>query len=120
MRRRNLKRGLSVVVAVLVLACMSGFSSPAQGAPAIELKIMHWAPINSAMHKDVFVPWAKMLEERSGGRIKVSIYPGEVLGKAKDTYETVVAGTADIGFSTIAMTPGLFPQPRLQPSVCLP
>lgn len=105
-----MKRELSVIVVVLIVAGILGLTNFAQGAPAnpIELKIMHWAPINHAMHRDVFVPWAKMLEERSGGRLKATIYPAEVLGKAKDTYETIVAGTADIGFATIAMTPGLF------------
>ena len=55
------------------------------------------------------VPWAKMLEEKSGGRLKVTIYPGSTLGKAPDHFDMVKNGIADLGFTTPGYTPGRFP-----------
>ena len=86
----------------------AGYVARAAQAKPIELKIMHWQSADNALHKDMFVPWAKMVEERTGGRVKCVIYPGELLAKAKDTFEAVVNGTADIGLSHIGLNPGLF------------
>ena len=55
------------------------------------------------------VPWAKMVEEKSGGRLKITIYPGSTLGKAADHYDMVKDGIADLGFSVPGYTPGRFP-----------
>jgi len=79
-----------------------------RAADPIELKLTHWVPADNVMHKDVFVPWAKMVEEKTGGKVKVKIFPSELLSKARDTYEAVINGTADIGFSHLGLNPGVF------------
>jgi TRAP-type C4-dicarboxylate transport system substrate-binding protein len=105
-----MKKELMIAI-VFFLGSMIGVGNSAQGAPAepIELKIMHFGSVTNVIHKDVFVPWAKILEERTGGRVKATIFPGEMLGKLKDTYDAIVAGTADIGWAFTAVTPGRFP-----------
>ena len=53
--------------------------------------------------------WAKELESRSNGRIKITMFPGGTLSKAAQTYEAVVSGVADMGMSAFAYTRGRFP-----------
>jgi TRAP-type C4-dicarboxylate transport system substrate-binding protein len=53
--------------------------------------------------------WAKEIEKRTGGRVEITVCPGEMLTKAPRCYEGVVAGTSDIGMSCFAYTPGRFP-----------
>lgn len=53
--------------------------------------------------------WAREVEERSGGRLKITLFPGGTLSKAAQTYEAVEAGIADIGMSVFAYTRGRFP-----------
>ncbi|MDC7226666.1 MAG: TRAP transporter substrate-binding protein [Spirochaetales bacterium] len=53
--------------------------------------------------------WAKEIEERSEGRIKITIFAGGTLSKAAQTYEAVESGVADIGMSVFAYTRGRFP-----------
>lgn len=53
--------------------------------------------------------WAKELEERSDGQIKITFFPGGTLTKAAQTYEAVVSGVADIGMSVFAYSRGRFP-----------
>ncbi len=53
--------------------------------------------------------WCKEVEKRTEGRVKIQYFPGQTLTKAKQTYDGVVDGIADIGFSCIAYTQGRFP-----------
>jgi TRAP-type C4-dicarboxylate transport system substrate-binding protein len=50
-------------------------------------------------HKDVWVPWAAMIKERTtaiGKPVEIVIYPSEALVKHADQYQAVIAGVADI------------------------
>ena len=73
----------------------------AQDKP-IELKFSSWVSAVHGHHTGVMVPWAKMVEEKSGGRLKITIFPGSTLGKAVDHYDMIKDGIADMGF----MIPG--------------
>lgn len=53
--------------------------------------------------------WAKEIETRTTGRVKITMYPGETLTKAAQCYEGVVNGISDIGMSVFAYTRGRFP-----------
>jgi TRAP-type C4-dicarboxylate transport system permease large subunit len=56
----------------------------AQDKP-IELKFSSWVSAVHGHHTGVMVPWVKMVEEKSGGRLKITIFPGSTLGKAVAT-----------------------------------
>jgi len=53
--------------------------------------------------------WAKEIEQRTGGRIKIDVFPGGTLTSAKDCYDGVVKGISDIGMSCFAYSRGRFP-----------
>jgi TRAP-type transport system periplasmic protein len=53
--------------------------------------------------------WSKEVEKRTNGRIKITYYPGGTLTPPTQTYDGVVKGIADIGFSMAAYTKGRFP-----------
>jgi TRAP-type C4-dicarboxylate transport system substrate-binding protein len=80
----------------------------AQDKP-IELRLSHWLPIGHNHHRNVLVPWARTVEERSQGRLKVTIYPGGTLGKPADHWDMIKDGIADIGWGTHNYTAGRFP-----------
>jgi TRAP-type C4-dicarboxylate transport system substrate-binding protein len=109
-RRRRMKpeKPAMTIVTLFFLAITFFTVNLSRAAEPIELKLTHWVPADNVMHKDVFVPWAKMVEEKTAGKVKVTIYPSELLSKARDTYESVVNGTADIGFSHLGLNPGVF------------
>jgi TRAP-type C4-dicarboxylate transport system substrate-binding protein len=100
-------RHLSLVV-VLALLSIAPVPALAQDKP-IELKFSSWVATVHGHHTGVMVPWAKAIEDKSGGRLKITIYPGSVLGKAADHYDMVKDGIADIAFTTPGYTPGRFP-----------
>ena len=53
--------------------------------------------------------WAAEVEQRSGGRIKITVHPGATLTKADQCWQGVLNGISDIGMSCFAYTPGRFP-----------
>lgn len=53
--------------------------------------------------------WADAIEERSGGRVKITLFPGGVLTKASQCYAGVMDGISDLGMSCFAYTRGRFP-----------
>ena len=55
------------------------------------------------------VSWAKEVEKRAGGKIKITVFPGGTLTKANQTFDGVVNGISDIGMSCFAYSRGRFP-----------
>jgi TRAP-type transport system periplasmic protein len=53
--------------------------------------------------------WCKEIEARTNRRVKITYFPGGTLSPAAQTYENVIKGIADIGFSVFGYTRGRFP-----------
>lgn len=53
--------------------------------------------------------WASEINQRSGGRIRVDVYPGGVLSSASENFTSVQNGVSDLGMSCFAYTRGMFP-----------
>lgn len=98
---------------VKALAIIAGCALVTLAAPAsaqdkpIELKLSHWGPPTHVNQK-VFLPWAEMIEKKSGGRLKVTVFPGGVLGKPADHWDMAQNGVVDISWGTHNYTAGRF------------
>lgn len=53
--------------------------------------------------------WAKEIEKRTNGQVKITLFPGGTLTPADQCYDGVVKGISDIGMSAFAYTRGRFP-----------
>lgn len=53
--------------------------------------------------------WKTEVEKRAAGKVKVDTYPGSTLLSAKNMFDGVIAGTADIGCLATSYQPGAFP-----------
>lgn len=53
--------------------------------------------------------WAKEVEKRTNGKVKIQTFPGGTLLPAKNIFDGVIAGTADIGNFAMSYQPGRFP-----------
>ncbi len=93
------------VFSVLLFFCLL-IPALSQAGP-IELKVATWNPpppfpISTSAEK-----WAKMVEEKSGGRVKITFFWAGGLAALRDTYRAVQTGVADIGFWLPGVLPGL-------------
>jgi TRAP-type C4-dicarboxylate transport system substrate-binding protein len=87
----------------------SFFISSAYGqTKAVELNYSVFFP---APHKNAVLAaeWAKEIEKRTDGRVKITVFFGGTLTPADKCYDGVVRGISDIGFSVLAYTRGKFP-----------
>lgn len=55
------------------------------------------------------ISWAKEVEKRTNGKIKIIAFPGGTLMKANQCFDGVEKGISDIGMSCFAYTRGRFP-----------
>lgn len=109
----KLKKMVSLLLVVMLLI-VSGCSKQAPPAgeakkEVIELKIAHFFPGTHPAETELIQPWAKDIEKATGGKVKITSYPGEVLLPANQIYDGVVNGIADLGLSCFSYTRGRFP-----------
>ncbi|WP_172294648.1 TRAP transporter substrate-binding protein [Pseudoruegeria sp. HB172150] len=93
---------------ILATAAALSLAAPA-AAQEVELTLSHWVPPTHPLQVTGMEPWANSLEEASGGRIKVTIYPAQQLGAAADHYDMARDGIVDIAFINPGYQPGRFP-----------
>jgi TRAP-type transport system periplasmic protein len=78
-------------------------------AGTVELTFAHFMPEKHVQHRMVMEPWTRKMEKLSNGRLKITIHPRGILGKAADQYDNVIKGTFDIAFGLHSYTPDRFP-----------
>jgi TRAP-type C4-dicarboxylate transport system substrate-binding protein len=114
--KRSCRTAAAIAVAAAVVALLgcSGKDNAAAEARAastvkpIELSYSIFFPA-SHLQAQTAEAWARGVEARSGGRLKITLFAGETLSKAPQCYEGVVNGISDIGMSVFAYTRGRFP-----------
>jgi len=108
MKNKILLFAMSVilVVSLAVLGCAAPGPTPEK---PVEISMMHYMPATHNVQTNMFEPWTKMLEENTGGRVKVTTYPAAALAKPADFYDATIAGIVDIAQSYSGYTPGRFP-----------
>jgi len=72
------------------------------------LKVGHHYPPVHQQHK-LFEAWAEELEKRTGGRVKVELYPAEALCKVREECDALLNRTFDVGDLIPTYYPGRFP-----------
>jgi TRAP-type C4-dicarboxylate transport system substrate-binding protein len=92
-------------------ALAAGMSPGMAAAQDVTLKLHQFLPAQANVPKLVLAPWAKRVEEASGGKIKIDLYPSMQLGgKPPELADQVKDGVADIVWTVLGYTPGRFPQ----------
>jgi TRAP-type C4-dicarboxylate transport system substrate-binding protein len=102
----NMKR-MFFFLSVLLGLMFSASLVFAQAKP-VELSYSIFFP---ATHKHTVLAgqWAKEVEKRTNGRVKITLFPGGTLTTAPTCYDGVVKGISGIGMSVLAYTKGKFP-----------
>ncbi|MEM9632071.1 MAG: TRAP transporter substrate-binding protein [Pseudomonadota bacterium] len=86
-----------------------GASSAA--AADYEFKLHHFLGEKAPAHSKMLAPWAKQVEENSGGKVAIEIYPAMTLGgRPPELINQVRDGVVDLVWTVNGYTPGLFPR----------
>jgi TRAP-type C4-dicarboxylate transport system substrate-binding protein len=79
-------------------------------AETIELKMAHFMSPMHIQHQQSFLPFARKVEELTGGKVRIKVYPGGTLGDATQLADSVRTGIADIAFFVPSYMTGRFPR----------
>jgi TRAP-type C4-dicarboxylate transport system substrate-binding protein len=93
----------------LGLAAVMGLGGFSAGAAEFELQLSHWVPAKHPIQTLGIEPWVKAVEEASGWRIKITIFPAQQLGAAADHYDMARDGIVDISYINPGYQAGRFP-----------
>jgi len=74
------------------------------------LKFSYHAGPTTSIAKAWLEPWSAAVQEATNGRVQITTYAGESLVKAKDQYDSLVAGLSDVALVEPNQHPGRFPQ----------
>jgi TRAP-type C4-dicarboxylate transport system substrate-binding protein len=86
-------------------------SRTAFGQAPVTLRLHHFLPPVSNVHTKLLTPWVKKIEQESGGRLKIDIFPSMQLGGTPpQLYDQARDGVADIIWTLPGSTPGRFPR----------
>jgi TRAP-type C4-dicarboxylate transport system substrate-binding protein len=80
-------------------------------AQEVTLRLHHFLPAVSNVHRHFLVPWTRKIQEESQGRLRIQIFPSMQLGGAPpQLYDQAKDGVADIIWTLPGNTPGRFPR----------
>ena len=102
------KRGFSFTVSSLVAAFYLVFLCNSSVMAQTTLTYSIFFPATHAQAK-AGENWAKEIEKRTSGKVKINIFAAGTLTPADQCYDGVVKGISDIGMSLFAYTRGRFP-----------
>lgn len=98
-------------LATLAIAVACG---AAAAQPVVELKLSHYVPSVHGLHYDFLAPWATELEKKTGGKVKVTIYPGgSSFGAMERQLDQVKAGVVDLALGLVGVPRGRLPRSEL-------
>ena len=85
----------------------------AAGATAQEytFQLHHFLGAQSPAQTEMLEPWARQVEENSGGQVAIEIFPNMTLGgRPPELIQQVRDGVVDLVWTVNGYTPGLFPR----------
>jgi TRAP-type C4-dicarboxylate transport system, periplasmic component len=79
-------------------------------AAEVTMKLHHFLPPVASVPKHMLEPWAKRVEEGTGGRLKIELYPSMQLGGTPpQLYDQAKDGVVDIVWTLPGYTAGAIP-----------
>ncbi len=97
--------GIAVLIVMLLFVCSLFPVSVKAGPITLNYANFPPAPTFPCVQME---RWKKEVEQRTGGKVTINTFPGGTLLGAKNMYDGVVAGQADIGCLCMAYQPGRF------------
>ena len=107
-----LRRELGLFAASALAAAPWRGARAQQAGGTVELKVSHYLPPNHTVQK-VLEDWAAECDARSGGRLKLRLYPAAQLGPVQRQFDLARNGQADMAVGLPGATPGRYPMTEL-------
>ena len=109
MKMKPLVKILTVASMILLatILAVGGCASPTSGGP-VEFKLGHWSP-DGGVYDVQYEAFAKEVEEKTNGQVKITIIPGGALGNAPTHFDLLQSGGLDFSMWMPIVSPGKYP-----------
>jgi len=102
---------MSIIKNAVLAAAVYAAGVVTASAAEYEFKLHHLLGEKAPAHTQMLAPWAKQVEENSGGKVAIEIYPAMTLGgRPPELINQVRDGVVDLVWTVNGYTPGLFPR----------
>ena len=101
------QKGISIMVMGAFLLGISLLSAAPPAQAQIKLTYANFPPAPTFPCVQM-EEWKKEVEKRTGGKVAIQTFPGGTLLPAKNIFDGVITGTADIGNFAMSYQPGRF------------
>lgn len=97
------------ISAFAAVICAFGFAPQAHAADTFTLKVTTFLPPQYVIVNKVLKDWGAELEQKSGGRLKLEVFPSSQMGPPQRQFDLARTGVADIAVIQQGVTTGRFP-----------
>ena len=99
------------ITCIIVFALVAFFITLVPANAAEKVLRLRYSNMYPAVHPftKMMEEWAKDIEKKTEGRVKITMFSGGTLTPAPQTYDSVVKGIADLGTALLAYAPERFP-----------
>jgi TRAP-type transport system periplasmic protein len=116
MKRRPIGNKVSTIVAagVLIVPLMLCLTS-SMALSADKTINLRWTTVSTTTHPNFIVDqkWAEKLNEKTNGKVQITVYPAGTLNPPFETYNAVKTGIADIGSAPVGFSGSVMPLNKL-------
>lgn len=103
--------GLKTVLAALAMGATSIALAGTAAAQEYTFKLHHFLGAKAPAQTRMLEPWARQVEENSGGQVAIEIFPSMTLGgRPPELVQQARDGVVDLIWTVNGYTPGLFPR----------
>ncbi|OGP70044.1 MAG: C4-dicarboxylate ABC transporter substrate-binding protein [Deltaproteobacteria bacterium RBG_13_47_9] len=106
--KRRLKRFSVLSMGLMMALFLGNILVPLPAQAQIKLSYANFPPAPTFPCVQM-ERWKTEVEKKTAGKVKIETYPGGTLLGAKNMFDGVAAGTADIGSTATSYFPGMFP-----------
>jgi TRAP-type C4-dicarboxylate transport system substrate-binding protein len=99
------------IIEALLMSMMLMVSSAAVQAAEVVLRLHQMLPQQATIPSKVLAPWAEKVQQESGGKLVVELYPSMQLGgKPPELLDQARDGVVDLVWTLFGYTPGRYPK----------
>ena len=107
-KKNKTMRNIKFVILLLIVV----FSSCGDANKTRTIKIAHGLDVNHSVHK-AMIELGKDLEKRSGGKMKLEIYPNQQLGTERECLELLQIGSLDMTKVSVGVMENFAPKMKI-------
>jgi len=104
-----MRRKTFLVTGMVLLSVLLIFPYVSSPGGAVELRFNSMYSPKHPINRYAFTPWAKEVEKRTEGRVKVTLFPSNALATVREAFDATVSGVCDIAVSCPTYAPDRFP-----------